>query len=258
MTLDEAAQYLSLAFEDSLGVTKDDILQYALDGEIALSLEFVQPVEARVGYLAPKEESIVPNDSNYWTIDDFTDTLTLAISQRIVSIEGVWTICLQGAGRQTLRYLRRPDDANNDLDDLWNDFMPICGGLILRKEQRGETSYVQLAHTSLHLCNPYEASKHIDPTFTLSNNLVVCRDKLNRFIKNNGDEEPAPKTRNVLLRLILALSEHIYERPIKQPHKASPLILSELTLKDIASKDIELPTKRKFGDFLADAIRLRG
>lgn len=54
MTLSDAAKYLEGAFTET--VSEADILQLALDGQLKLSVNFVNPVEVLLGTLTPKTE----------------------------------------------------------------------------------------------------------------------------------------------------------------------------------------------------------
>ena len=54
VTLSDAAKYLEGAFTEP--VSEADILQLALDGQLKLSVNFINPVEVLLGRLTPKTE----------------------------------------------------------------------------------------------------------------------------------------------------------------------------------------------------------
>ena len=56
ITLDKAAQYLSHSLDSKITVTEDDILRYAFEGSITLSVELVKPMFAKMGRLVSRKE----------------------------------------------------------------------------------------------------------------------------------------------------------------------------------------------------------
>ena len=265
MTLDEAAQYLNLAFEDDIPLTRNDVIRLALGGNLTLSIEFTQKAYARAVRFVSNDENSDDNSNKDDTADSHIiplgDDSQMVINKELIHIEGWWGICiLWGAGNECLRYLLKPIPPEQ-FDYIWDNTFPSVNALVLcHKDNNGEISYVQLANdrTSLNPC--YHGDGCLDPLAILSN-LVIRTSELDRLINtrvsdeesgNDGDEEPSPKSRNTYLRTIFFLCRYIYGDPIEEHTTAANAIEATLKL-----AGVKLPIQsRTLGEYIRDGREL--
>lgn len=94
LTIKETSDYLSEAWNDN--VTESDVLQFALDHQLCLSVNFVNPEKARLGIIPMQNQT--SNDGKNES-HDFLNNMNIEhviFENDIVSIEGVWDLMMIG------------------------------------------------------------------------------------------------------------------------------------------------------------------
>jgi hypothetical protein len=103
LTVPDAASYLSLLFKEP--VSEADMLRFALDGHVTLSVNFVNGTFARKGALVPKEEVqwiTLPSIDGSTSIDvpngiPLDDESMIVLPEKVERISGVWDLAMVGA-----------------------------------------------------------------------------------------------------------------------------------------------------------------
>jgi hypothetical protein len=104
LTVADAARHLSILFGED--VSEADVLHLALDGELTLSVHFVNHTVGRCGPVVPlhdaKREKIPSLNGNEWI--DFVVGVqvgdqVIQLSEEVVSLQGVWDLKMRGAER---------------------------------------------------------------------------------------------------------------------------------------------------------------
>ena len=104
LTVADAAQHLSIVFGEE--VTEADVLRLALDGQLKLSVDFVNHAEARCGKVIPLSEAKTMTVPDIFKKDEETHDIILALrlndrdflelDEKIVTLQGVWDLPLIG------------------------------------------------------------------------------------------------------------------------------------------------------------------
>jgi hypothetical protein len=151
LTVPEAARYLSILFDED--VTEADVLRLALDGRLALSVNFVTYAVGRCGkiVLAAAERNLVPPSSGerYDSIKEVNlhNGRVVSFSPGLTPlISGVWDLAMFGVGRSEIErkyHVLTGGPTVRFGDDLWLDDLLISRPdgtwmLLFQDDGRGE------------------------------------------------------------------------------------------------------------------------
>lgn len=159
-TLPDAAKHLSYMW--GVDITEADILRFALDGHLKLSVCFVNQTKARRGIVVGREDvkwgefsrdldGIVPNlvveaegeILRYMESVKLDDTRFLNLSDEETTIEGVWDLHMIGSGRLNIenKYQRLIGGPRVDFQDLGG---PVVESSDRMMYQLGKNRYANL------------------------------------------------------------------------------------------------------------------
>lgn len=114
LTLPDAARHLSLVFEEE--VTEADLLRFAFDAHLQLSVRFVNPATARPGKLVPIKEAeceVVPSLVGEGEVPLYkgpvlssngVETDVIELENSLVKLEGVYDLPLYGSERLDIEH----------------------------------------------------------------------------------------------------------------------------------------------------------
>lgn len=161
LTLSEASRYLSgVCGED---VTEADILQFALDGYLILSVNFVNHAKARLGEIVGSDEvewedfppelvDLIPNLPAEYKGTPLKSTVSrqidedkyLNLEDEIITIDGVWDLLLIGAERLDLEqmYQSLTGGPAITLQNLGGVLVQNASGLALLQESFENNEYM--------------------------------------------------------------------------------------------------------------------
>lgn len=258
LTLPDAANYLS----DSLGeaVSQADILRLALDGELTLSVHFVNTTTALAGEVIPHAEA---KQRSLPTLDGkgvFTFTEGTPIpggrvircnEERIVTLNGVWDLTMFGAEEFDVEHLYQTltDGPAVELQSLEGVFVTDGAGVVCKLMSRFTAEEIGAIFKSEP---PFVSPKNYFPAGTLpEDGVFVVRIGALQALESKmaGDEKPADgspdkpvqrRERNTLLVMIAALAQ-IAKVDVKRPSKAATAIESQTALLGarVAARTIE-------------------
>lgn len=109
LTVPEAARHLSIVLGEE--VCDSDVLRLALDGHLQLSVDFVNGALARIGKIIPIEEAKrvpgIPLRRDGKPCEPYEIVLGLKVNdeevlqfdEKVVSIQGIWDLCMIGGER---------------------------------------------------------------------------------------------------------------------------------------------------------------
>jgi PIN domain nuclease of toxin-antitoxin system len=240
LTVAEAAHHLSILLGEE--VSEPDVLRFALDGRVQLSVFFQQPTSALLGTITTVEdvsdhlpgdgvipfdnESMDPSEEAYWqsyyswasnndsVLIDRTSRLVLQVKSH-ERISGLWDLTMYGEERSYAENKYRdlvttPQNSNEE---------PQVGGIAVVKKPDEKTDEAYgLLPTPL---------RHPVSCLPTTSRLVVRTVALQELQASISDAKPlAKRERNTLLVIIAALAK-IAKVDVDKPSAAASVIASE-------------------------------
>lgn len=145
VTVPEAARHLSIVLGEE--VSEADVLRLALDGHLQLSVDFVNGTLARLGKIVPISEAKkvpgIPLGKDGKPCEPHEIVLGLKVNdgevlqfdEKVVSIQGIWDLCMIGGERLDVEH-----GYYRDVSDVSVESVNIDGAFV----QRGDELYCQL------------------------------------------------------------------------------------------------------------------
>jgi hypothetical protein len=265
LTVPDVAQHLSLLFREE--VSEADVLRFALDGHLTLSVDFVNGAQARLGNILPLKDAKIRTmpDIDGTPVEfldgiDLGDGRVLKCEKAVLSINGVWDLVMVGAERLDVEH-RYQELTNGPAVNLGN----LDGPLVAREEVgcqlvcRFRDAPIQdqlnlkkfLGKESLKL--PIRDPANYYPADSLPDDCVlVVRTAALRDLEARLSEADKPKKRPIerrereTLLVIIAALARLPKIDVTHPSKAAAAIESEtigMTAR-VAKRTIEEHLKR--------------
>jgi hypothetical protein len=257
LTVPDAARHLSILLGED--VSEADVLRLALDGNLTLSVYFVNHTKGRCGPVVPRQEAkqkrIQSPLNNEWI--DLVEGVEIGDQViehdgKIVTLQGVWDLKMQGAERIDVENLYQSFTAGPSVD-----LHSLAGPIVFH--QSGLHCQLQ-SHFSdnefANLANLKQPRNHPDnyyPAGSLpADSVLVVRTSALRDLEarlsepHQRAEKPLKRReRTTLLVMIAALAE-LADIDVTKPTKAAVAIESQIALKGarVAVRTIENHLKR--------------
>jgi ribosomal protein L21 len=112
LTVPDAARHLSILFGED--VSEADVLRFALDGHLTLSVDFVNVAAAQCGKIIPLRDAKIKiiqtsEGKSYRSINGIrrNDVNVISFDGELTFIEGVWDLAMHGAERKAIEHKYR-------------------------------------------------------------------------------------------------------------------------------------------------------
>jgi hypothetical protein len=112
LTVPDAARHLSILFGED--VSEADVLRFALDGHLTLSLDFINSAAAQCGKIIPLRDAKIKivqtgDGKSYRSINGIrrNDVNVISFDGELTFIEGVWDLAMHGAERKEIEHKYR-------------------------------------------------------------------------------------------------------------------------------------------------------
>jgi hypothetical protein len=222
LTVTDAARHLSILLEDD--VSEADVLRLALDGQLTLSVDFVNHAQGRCGSVVPVQNAkqrATKTGENEWiqVIDGFAIGQDRVIdwAPGTVVLEGIWDLTMLGSERLDVehRYQSLTDGPAVDLVCLEPPIVSRDDGTYCQIQEHFSSNKFAGTKT-LKLKKPYDHPANFFPAGGLpDNSALVVRTSSLRDLETRLSEAADPKAerplerreRNTLLVIIAALSK---------------------------------------------------
>jgi hypothetical protein len=238
LTVADAARHLSILFGE--GVSEADVLRLALDGQLVLSVYFVNHAKGRCGPVVPLQDAkrhVIKMSENEWfhSIDGLAigEDRVIEWGPRTIVLEGIWDLTMLGSERLDVEHRYQALTGGPAVDLVFLDG-PIVS--------RDDGTYCQVReHFSNNefagpktLKEPYDNPHNYYPAAGLpADSVLVVRtsslhDLEGRLSEPNQKvEKPVERReRNTLLVIIAALSE-LAKIDVAKPSGAAVAIESQ-------------------------------
>ncbi|MGC2783468.1 MAG: hypothetical protein WA397_06455 [Roseiarcus sp.] len=243
-------------------VLEADVLRFALDGHLTLSVDFVNPVTAQCGKIIPYTDAEireVPNPFGGDGVKLIKDGVhvehdrVFSYTKAITELEGIWNLAMVGADRIDVerRYQILTGGPTVDSISLFGPFVYSEDGRwaqLLKYFSKDKLSFVQ---NKLH--DPRSNPDNYYPAGSLPSDvvLVVRTSALQELERLFSDPEPATerpvgrRERMTLLVIIAALAKRA-KIDVTKPSSAATAIESQTSLLGarVAARTIENHLKR--------------
>lgn len=253
LTLPDAAQYLSRSFGEA--VSQSDVLRLALDGELTLSVQFVNTTRALSGNTIPLADAthrILPMlvGEGFFACLDGTlipGERVIQFDEKIRTLTDVWDLTMFGAEEFDVEHLYQSLTGGPacEMQSLEGVFVTDGAGTYCKLMSR-------FTAEELKLSEPYDNPQNYFPAGTLPDDsvFVVRVSALQALEARLSTVEKSPETppdkpverreRSTLLVMIAALAE-IAKVDVKHPSKAATAIESQTALMGarVAARTIE-------------------
>jgi len=268
LTVPDAARHLSILF--GVDVSEADILRFALDGHLTLSVDFVNHATARCGKIIPladaeiKKIPALDGDGVIGVVKSglyLDHDRVLSFSGDVISIDGVWDLAMLGAERLDVehRYQFLTDGPAVELTNLEGPLVNhpdgTWGQLLDHFSNNKYYDLKNLKSPRNHPDNYYPAGGLPDDAV-----FVVRTSALRDLAALVSEPEPATerpigqRERDSLLVIIAALAE-LNGIDVKKPSKAAMVIEGATVRKRarVAARTIEEHLRR-----IPDALERKG
>jgi hypothetical protein len=240
LTVPDAARHLSILFGED--VSEADVLRFALDGHLTLSVDFVNGAAAQCGKIIPLRDAKIKiiqtsEGKSYRSINGIrrNDVNVISFDGELTFIEGVWDLAMHGAERKAIEHKYRLLTDGPAVDLGQED------GILVN---RPDGTWAQLLRTfddssEFHLWNFISNKTYDRPdnwyaaqTFPSDATLVVRTSALRDLVAQVERPEPdldrpvGPRERTTLLLIIAALA-NLPKVNVSTPSAAAVTIESE-------------------------------
>ncbi len=253
LTLAEAARYLSVLVGEE--ASEADILRLALDGELTLSVHFVNSTYAMCGTTIPLAEAkreTVPNleGDGFFTFlrgTPIPGERVIQFEDKITTLNGVWDLPLFGAESLDVEHLYQTLTMGPSVEmfDLEGAFVTDGAGMYCKLMLRFQGD--ELPGKSILVSPPYHPNNFYPAGGLPDDSVLVVRTTALQALEarlleaEKGRDRPIEtRERTTLLVLIGALAE-LAKLDLKHPSKAAAAIESQTALMGarVASRTIE-------------------
>jgi len=264
LTVPDAARHLSILFGED--VTEADVLRFALDGRLKLSVDFVNHATARCGKIIPLAEAeikkipalhgdgVIGVVKNGFYLED--DKVFSFSGDTVVSIDGIWDLPMLGAERLDVehKYQFLTGGPSVELTNLT--------GPLVNRADRTWSLIVERFSNKNHLKSPRNHPDNYHPAGALPSDavFVVRRSALQDLEALISEPQPSmerpveSKERATLLVIIAALAK-LAKVDIAKPSKAAVAIQTQIRLMGahMGVRTIEIHLNR-----IPDALERKG
>jgi hypothetical protein len=253
-TVSEASNYLTTVFGED--VRSHDVLRFALDGHLKVSVRFVNDTYAVAGKVVPREDAewfVSPSIDGEGEVEIANGTVlpdgkgVVVWSRDLRRISGVWDLPLVGAERLDVEHLFQRMTEGPDLEfiNINGTFVTGPDGIWLELVERFSDEMLAAMHSR-------EAPRHdadnYFPAATLpSDSEIVVRTAALRAFEDkvgqaeNGVDKPLEKRERTTLLIMIAALARLAKIDIAKPSKAATSIESVTALMGarVAARTIE-------------------
>jgi hypothetical protein len=211
VTVPDAARRLSIVCGDD--ANESDVLQLALGGRLKLSVNFVNHTKARQGKVVPEDEA-----PTFWGClsgqeirsgFDLGDGTRLVLDDEIVTLGGIWDLCMLGAERLDIEraYHSLTGGPSVELDCLAGSFVEGRDGSIWQLQEHFKKNG---NGGSLSTDDHYPASGLPEDGVLVVRTAALSEFEQSIDASKAKDQKPlSPTERNTLLVMIAALCEDV-------------------------------------------------
>lgn len=240
LTVPKAAQHMAIVFGED--VNEADVLRFALDGQLQLSVYFVNQTSARCGesidydevewgeYYDKKEDKPIRYTEN----PKLNNGQFLRLNQEITHLKGLWDLSMNGEERQ----------------EIENQFQKLTGGPAVT-DRHEDGAFVKGSDGKLYQLQRGRNRNFDCMTGGLPDDvlLVVRTDALAEFeqrISGASLDGPVnPKERNTLLTIIGVMAKDGYGHDLNRPYEAAKEIKEAADKLGIKISDDTIANKLK-------------
>jgi hypothetical protein len=245
LTIPDAARHLSILLGEDL--SEADVLQLALDGQLTLSVHFLNQVICRIGMVVKTSETALDfdhllngNEETFFIIEGTTDgheVNRIDWSQETIAFDGVWDLSVLGSEKvleQRYRIL-----TNNPA------ILAPQSGVVGRPILRGpDGAYYQIAEG---FSDPDSGDTKKGPQALPQDSIFVVRTSALRDLEarvsepDQRVERPLQQRERTTLLVIIAALANLAKIDVTKPAKAGAIIESQTALlgAEVSSRAIQ-------------------
>jgi hypothetical protein len=264
LTVRDAAQHLSILFGEEVSVA--DVLRLALDGQLTLSVHFVNHAHARCGPIVPLKDAKryklqISESETVHGIHGLciNEKEVLELGESIAVLEGVWDLTMLGAERLDveLRYQMLTSGPAVDLVFLDGPIVSRGDGTACRLEDYfADNEFFD----KKKLVNPWNNPRNFYPAGGLpSDSVLVVRTRALLEARmselDKVPEKPIERRERTTLLVMIAALAKLAKIDVAKPSSAAATIESQTTLMGtrVAARTIENHLRR-----ISEALESRG
>jgi len=251
LSVADAAHYLTIAFCEE--VTEADVLRFALDGHLQLSVNFVRNARARLGCIRLKNE-ISKNEFEigFYFGSNSTDNKHLFFlysDKQIITINGIWDLPMIGGERLDVEHAYQtltggPHVKHGMMDKC---FIGDLQGHMYSLQAFDNNKYQLGVAASVDDSDYYPAIK-LPQDSVLVVRTAALRDFERKLIETPKQDSEKPLTtteRNTLLTIICVMAKDGYGNDLSKPYPLAKEILKAGELLGIKISDDTIANKFK-------------